>query len=290
MTKFFILGDFHGKLSNSIFNKIKKEKPDFILSPGDFCGNKRLGKIIFKYIYHKSYDEVSSKIKKEYEHLEHVSFSAGVSVINKLKKLKITIIAIHGNWDPTPYPYDIGGDKKLEFGSFKKLEDKTFRLSDFSLIKHKDFILVCGGSSSCPGIPSFDKFKEEFNMSSGYMEKQEALIYFLKARREYSRRKHIYKKLFTKAKRISKGRKIIFMTHNCPYKTKLDIIKNKNAPKSAKKKHTGSFLERKIIEKFQPNIVICGHMHENFGQDKIGKSIIYNAGSAADGKFKILEI
>jgi len=291
MTKIFALGDFHGKISDSIINKIKKEKPDFILSPGDFCGNKELGKLFFKYLYGKDEESISNKIKKKSEQLEKIAYKDGVKVIIKIKSLGTQTFAVHGNWDPVPYPYDLGGEiKETKKESLKKLQNNLFKFVDFSFYENNNFILIGGGSSTSPGIPSFNLFKKELSDADNYHEKKELLIHFLKARREYTRRKILYKRLFSKAKRISNGRKIVFLTHNCPYKTKLDIIKSKHSHKKVRGKHYGSFLERKIIEKFQPDIVICGHMHENFGQDKIGKSIIFNVGSVANGKYKILNV
>lgn len=291
MVKLFVVGDFHGKISTSLILKIKKENPDFILSPGDFCGNENLSKIFFKYIYGKHEDEVSSKIEKQYEKIEKLSFKSGIEAIKKLKQLKIPIYAIHGNWDPTPYPFDLGGIKKeSKKESFKSLKDKIFRLCDFSVIEEKEFILVCGGSSTSPGILSIKKLKEELKECINFTEVGETLLHFIKARKEFIRRKFIYKNLFSKAKRIAKGKPIIFLTHNCPYKTKLDSIGGKHSSKSIKGDHVGSYLERKMIERFQPNIVLCGHIHESFGTDKIKKSVIHNIGSSLDGRFKILEI
>ncbi len=291
MVKLFVIGDFHGKISNSLFVKIKKEKPDFILSPGDFCGNENLSKIFFKYIYGKHEGEISNKIGKEYKRLDKLSFKSGVEVIKKLKQLKIPIYAVHGNWDPTPYPYDLGGIKKeSKKESLKPLKDKIFRLSDFSVINEEDFVLVCGGSSTSAGIISVKGLKEELKACLDYHEVGETLLQFIRAKKEFIRRKIIYKKLFSRAKKVAQGRPIIFLTHNCPYKTKLDIVGGKNSPKSAKGKHVGSYLERKMIERFQPNIVLCGHIHESYGTDKIKKSVICNIGSSLDGRFKILEI
>jgi len=291
MVKLFIVGDFHGKVSSNLLSKIRREKPDFILSPGDFCGNEKLAKFYFKYLYGKLEEEIPKKIQKQSDVLYRQAFHAGISVIKELKSLKIPILAIHGNWDPTPYPFDLGSDiKESKTESLRKLEDNTFRLADFSLVEEKEFILVCGGSSTYPGIPSFEYFKKELREAENFKEKQELLIRFFKRRREYLRRSRIYKKLFLKAKKIANGRKIIFLTHNCPYKTKLDLVKSKHAHKRVKGKHVGSYLERKMIEQFQPNIVLCGHVHGSHGTDKIKKSLIYNIGSSLEGRFKILEI
>jgi putative phosphoesterase len=62
----------------------------------------------------------------------------------------------------------------------------------------------------------------------------------------------------------------ILLSHSPPVKTKVDkVLVGLNV---------GSKAVRKFIEKFQPDIVICGHIHEARGTDKIGKSIIINPG------------
>jgi len=78
------------------------------------------------------------------------------------------------------------------------------------------------------------------------------------------------------------------LTHNSPYNTKLDLIKDKKAHKLARGKHYGSYLERLMINRFKPNLVLCGHIHENFGIDKLGKSTLVNVGSTREGKLLLL--
>lgn len=42
--------------------------------------------------------------------------------------------------------------------------------------------------------------------------------------------------------------------------------------------HVGSKALRDFIESFQPDLVLCGHIHEACGVDKIGRSIVINPG------------
>jgi len=65
--------------------------------------------------------------------------------------------------------------------------------------------------------------------------------------------------------------KYVLVVHAAPYKTKLDWIAGS---------HNGNRTVRSFIEKTKPELVVCGHLHENAGkQDKIGKSIIVNPGA-----------
>lgn len=62
----------------------------------------------------------------------------------------------------------------------------------------------------------------------------------------------------------------IFVSHSPPAMTKLD--------RTFLGIHAGSKAIKKFISKFQPDIVICGHIHEARGVDKIGSSIMINPG------------
>src|SRR3989344_1569310 len=44
------------------------------------------------------------------------------------------------------------------------------------------------------------------------------------------------------------------------------------------KDYWNSYLERQLIKKNKPLVSIGGHIHEHFGKDKLGKTIIINAG------------
>ena len=55
-------------------------------------------------------------------------------------------------------------------------------------------------------------------------------------------------------------------------------------------KHVGDEIIREFIEKYQPQVAICGHMHETQGTDQIKKSLVINAGYGRVGQFLILDI
>jgi Icc-related predicted phosphoesterase len=64
--------------------------------------------------------------------------------------------------------------------------------------------------------------------------------------------------------------KYILISHAPPQKTKLDRV--------FLGFHVGSKAVRDFIEDFQPDITICGHVHEAKGTDRIGKTTIINPG------------
>jgi uncharacterized protein len=73
--------------------------------------------------------------------------------------------------------------------------------------------------------------------------------------------------------------KTILVTHEPPFDTKADEI----MPGS----HVGSKSLRNFIKETQPDIHICGHIHESAGaMSKLGKTLVINAGP----KGKIIEV
>jgi len=74
----------------------------------------------------------------------------------------------------------------------------------------------------------------------------------------------------------------VFVPHAPPYGSRLDIIHAGF--------HVGSTAVREFIENEEPDVVICGHIHEARGQDMIGKSRIVNCGTAAHGYYAIVDI
>ena len=74
----------------------------------------------------------------------------------------------------------------------------------------------------------------------------------------------------------------IFLTHNIPHNTKLDIVKNKES--HLHKKHVGSTIAKTFCQKNQPLLCIGGHIHEGKGKDKIRKTVVINPGYGKDAQ------
>jgi Icc-related predicted phosphoesterase len=74
----------------------------------------------------------------------------------------------------------------------------------------------------------------------------------------------------------------ILVTHAPPLNT--------NADKLPGGGHVGSKSIRKIIEQYQPNINICGHIHEAQSVDKIDETVIINPGQVVTGGACLIHI
>ncbi|MFQ5962692.1 MAG: metallophosphoesterase [Candidatus Scalinduaceae bacterium] len=69
----------------------------------------------------------------------------------------------------------------------------------------------------------------------------------------------------------------IMVPHMPPNCTKVDVIRNGA--------HVGSKSVRDFIIKYKPDISLSGHIHEARGTDKIGSTLIFNAGMFQEGGY-----
>lgn len=259
--KILAIGDFHGKFPE----KLQKlaDKVDLVVSVGDFCPFS-LRKEFFKYSYRKNIEvwEVIGKNKMKKETKKDLK--AGEKILQQLNKLKTKVITVTGNLDYGKWPdaYDYKPKwkwPKQDFFTPIVKKYKNIKCFDYSFVKFNNLIFIGMARSTFPG--------------------------YVKSK-NYKKQRKVLENLFKRFKK----EKIIFVTHNVPYKTKLDKIKSKEISKKQKRKHYGSKLVKRIIEKYQPVLNICGHMHENQGKDKIKKTLIVNAGAAQDGKAAMIDI
>ncbi|MBI5685749.1 MAG: metallophosphoesterase family protein [Verrucomicrobia bacterium] len=54
--------------------------------------------------------------------------------------------------------------------------------------------------------------------------------------------------------------------------------------------HVGSTAVRAFIEREQPDLVLCGHIHESRGEDCIGKTRVANPGPVSAGHHAVVEV
>jgi len=76
--------------------------------------------------------------------------------------------------------------------------------------------------------------------------------------------------------------KTIYIFHSPPYDSGLDITVNKEA--------VGSQDIRDFIRKYQPALVLCGHIHEAPGTIKIGETICINPGQLKEFAYSLFTL
>lgn len=67
----------------------------------------------------------------------------------------------------------------------------------------------------------------------------------------------------------------VFVSHTPPAATRLDRIPSGE--------HVGSIAVRQFVETWQPDVVVCGHIHEARGIERLGKSTVVNCGPGGRG-------
>lgn len=91
-----------------------------------------------------------------------------------------------------------------------------------------------------------------------------------------------YDSLENDFKEISKCEQKVLVSHFPPQNTKVDEIFSGE--------HIGSEVLRDLIADKKPDLVICGHIHEARGTDKIGKTLVVNPGALCEGYAALIEL
>lgn len=76
--------------------------------------------------------------------------------------------------------------------------------------------------------------------------------------------------------------KTVLVAHNPPKNTVCDVLPGGM--------HVGSVAVREFIEEAQPDICLCGHIHEARGIDRIGRTVVVNPGSFSMGGYVVLRL
>lgn len=254
--KICAIGDPHGNLDK--IKQIPLSKVDLILLTGDLGSADLTRSMTYESINHtKKYNP--SEIQKAFNETE----VSTLKLVNYLSKYAQVYI-VYGNVELTPH---IPGRTKT-FASEIFLTEKLNSIKNIKIINNK--IVNCNGIK-IGGLEYFvdTNWVQEFKPSD---KKNMA-----KAKEQTD-----------KAKRVLKWFNYldILVCHQPPYGI-LDKVSSKYAPKQWQGKHAGSKIILDYIQRKQPKYVFCGHIHEEKGMQKIGKTKIYNLGLAG---YKIIEL
>ena len=262
--KILAIGDFHGKFPAKL-QKLAK-RIDLVLCTGDYCSFTDRD-LFFKYSYHKDTNLWEAIGKKKVKEGILKDLKSGESILKKLNSLKVPVLTVIGNIDYTrthdTFDLSSGTGRKWKWEAqdfFSKIikKYKNVRRFDYDSVKFGELNFIGAYGHTFPGQVKSKAYKKH---------------------------RAILEKLFAKFQK----RNIIFVSHNMPYDCMLDKVRSKHAPEVIRGKHYGSKLIRRVIDKHQPVLAIGGHMHENQGKCKIGKTLVVNPGAAVDGKGAIID-
>jgi len=279
--KILVIGDLHGRKPNIHFREF-----DAIIFVGDICSDKELG------VWYKKWfralkknpnigDDDSfiiSKIgKRNFNNMGKRSLEEGRKIIKYLNSFDKPIFMVAGNWDQSYGKTRIKNINKDNYNYYKSFLDfwlgdqinskliKGFKNIKNCMYKNYEFMgmnFIGYGLSSGPEKPGIKKKLKKLNAK--------------KINRLNKAYKKILDKLNNTYKKRNKKYPTIFITHNIPYNTKLDVIRNEKS--YAHKKHLGSTVARQFCLKYPPFICVGGHVHDCPGKDKIGETIVINPG------------
>jgi len=258
--KILVVGDLHGQKPIIHFKDF-----DAMIAPGDFCSDAHR-KYIFQNLirqrdnldYKKEWwDEIG---KGKARQMLDKALKDGREILEFLDSFGKPVYVVPGNHDQTGNK-DEKWSRRQE-NHWPELKEGLENLRDVHFRKRSlnRFDIIGYGVVSGPEIPQYEEDKE--SLKPRELKKQQ---------RDYESKTRRLSRLFEAAKNP-----VIFMPHNVPFNTRLDMITNKESPKYGY--HYGSVIARELIEKYRPLLCIGGHMHEHFGKQRIGKTTVVNAG------------
>jgi Icc-related predicted phosphoesterase len=263
--KICAIGDPHGDLEK--IKKIPLKDVDLILLTGDLGKADLARKMSFDNI--KRVKEGLKEIKytgNQRKKASMESYDSTIKIINYLRKFA-PVYTIFGNVEINNYKTRLRSKQykiKLPFlandlNSLKNVRVINNRLANFEGIKIgglEYFIDTCWVKEFKPS-----NFEKNFKIAKKDSEKAKKTLNWFNSLD-------------------------ILLCHQPPYKI-LDKVTASFAPKHWQGKHAGSKVILEYIKNKNPKYVFCGHIHEAYGNKKIGKTTIYNLGVA---EYKIIEV
>jgi len=263
VVKFLIIGDLHGNKPIIHFKDF-----DAIIAPGDFCSDAPR-KYMFEALKRKL-ENPKSKVnwwdlagKKEAKKMIEKSRADGRGILEYLNSFNVPVYVLPGNWDWTGSDQEEGW-KFVEIDYWKSLIKGLKNVVDL----HHKFLDIGTHQIVGHGIISGPEYPQTKEDLARYKDNPRKLV---RIKKDYNEQTKRVESLFKKT-----DKPVIFLSHNVPYNTPIDMINNPASPRNGQ--HFGSVIARNMTEKYQPLVCIGGHMHEHFTSCKIGKTTAINAG------------
>lgn len=77
-------------------------------------------------------------------------------------------------------------------------------------------------------------------------------------------------------------RRVILIAHNPPADTLCDVVSGGT--------HVGSTAVREFLVECQPDVCVCGHIHEAAATDRLGRTVVLNPGPLSNGGYAVLRL
>lgn len=274
--KFVAIGCIHGNLRKRTLNLIKKEEPDLIVVSGDFSGgdfSEKLReyekKLVDKFGPIPDFWPLNVQIDSDKHFRKWAKMSAQntSNIFREMKKLKMPVLYIHGNWDSVGADQmDAHLDSSVNF-PIDKAEGKNMKFIHGKVSNVKGFSFGGFGGYRGTSVKEYlYKDLPEPRLDPSY----------IKTVREDLEVQ--MSKLFSKVK---SKRRMIFVTHDPPYKT-FDFLESEG-------KFYGEKISSEMIRRHKPLMCVCSHFHEHRGVKKIGSTTVVASGYGHDGQMAIIE-
>jgi len=269
--KILCLGCLHGKILSGLKTFVRKNKVEAILACGDYADADKTRKIIFKNWGENWWEVVGPEKAKSILKEQHKS---GINVLRKFNSLGIPVYLVFGNNDF--YRDYLNPGRKTEFdlkvkgvGDFEDAIKKSFKR-----IKVLHLKTMRLGGLKISGYNNYRGYGIKKDLHEEVPEDKKKIMNSIKKR---------IKKDF---KKISDSD--IIIAHEPPFGVRLDLIKNKSSPINGK--HIGDDVLAKFARKSRWKMILCAHMHEHWGMDKIGKTKIVACGYGRKGQAVLVEL
>jgi len=266
------IGDPHGKLPYHLKAAIRNGRPDAILCTGDFpdFSEKR------QFAYWREIDSLQGRAKRRViqRYLRHRrrGVLAGVKVLKELDSFGLPVFVVHGNNDITPrYPWARKGLPESPGLERYSIEEVVRSLRNVALLEysHRELKGYSFYGFGCKFItpqlplPTFEAFMWRHLVE---LEKNE------------------FRRFFESVD----PRKVIILSHDPPYGTRLDRVGWKGSPRFGE--HVGDFVMKEFALRYEPLLWVCGNVHENFGTMRLGQTLVVNAGYGREGDGAWIEL
>ncbi|MBN2216823.1 MAG: metallophosphoesterase family protein [Pirellulales bacterium] len=88
--------------------------------------------------------------------------------------------------------------------------------------------------------------------------------------------------LETGRRQLASVEPLVVLSHCPPHDTRLD--------RTTFGRHVGSTALRAFVDRVEPELVVCGHIHEARGVDRLGRTTLVNCGPANRGCYAVIEL